>query len=79
MKVGHRFVSPNGPAIRFPVREMKVASVWDFGSGDGIPARIGGTWVADDDPVRWLPSDRCHHSTFELDDCWRVLPTLAAP
>jgi hypothetical protein len=65
MRIGDTFISPTGPAARFPEREMRVISVHVLEDGTG--------WV-DAAPVRPLQSDEFTHCTYRLDALGNPLP-----
>jgi hypothetical protein len=64
MKPRDTFISPTGPAARFPEREMRVVSVHEDDDG---------TWI-DAQPVRPRDDDQYAHCTFKLGDDGQVAP-----
>jgi hypothetical protein len=64
MKPGDTFISPTGPAARFPEREMRVVNVIELENE---------TWV-DAEPVRWLKTDEHSHCTYKVGDSGKVEP-----
>jgi hypothetical protein len=58
MRPDDTFISPTGPAARFPERKMRVVKVFELDDG---------TWI-DAEPVRLHDDDKSAHCTFKVGD-----------